>query len=40
MGREKKPVPPEGQPLWLITFSDLMTLMLTFFVLLGKYVSC
>lgn len=34
MGREKKPVPPEGQPLWLITFSDLMTLMLTFFVLL------
>ncbi|SDK46588.1 chemotaxis protein MotB [Maridesulfovibrio ferrireducens] len=34
MGREKKQVPPEGQPLWLITFSDLMTLMLTFFVLL------
>ncbi len=34
MGREKKTVPPEGQPLWLITFSDLMTLMLTFFVLL------
>lgn len=34
MGKEKKPQPPEGQPLWLITFSDLMTLMLTFFVLL------
>lgn len=34
MGKEKKPKEPEGQPLWLITFSDLMTLMLTFFVLL------
>lgn len=34
MGRKKKPKIPEGQPLWLITFSDLMTLMLTFFVLL------
>ncbi|WP_027720612.1 OmpA/MotB family protein [Maridesulfovibrio zosterae] len=34
MGRQKKPEEPEGQPLWLITFSDLMTLMLTFFVLL------
>ncbi|WP_415715353.1 flagellar motor protein MotB [Maridesulfovibrio sp.] len=34
MGRKKKPPEAEGQPLWLITFSDLMTLMLTFFVLL------
>ncbi len=34
MGKKKKPPEPEGQPLWLITFSDLMTLMLTFFVLL------
>ncbi|OEU68964.1 MAG: flagellar motor protein MotB [Desulfovibrio sp. S3730MH75] len=34
MVKEKKLVPPKGQPLWLITFSDLMTLMLTFFVLL------
>lgn len=34
MGRKKKPPEPEGQPLWLVTFSDLMTLMLTFFVLL------
>ncbi|WP_432738611.1 OmpA/MotB family protein [Maridesulfovibrio sp. FT414] len=34
MGRKKKPPEAQGQPLWLITFSDLMTLMLTFFVLL------
>ena len=34
MGRKKKVPEAEGQPLWLITFSDLMTLMLTFFVLL------
>ncbi|WP_320171567.1 flagellar motor protein MotB [Maridesulfovibrio sp.] len=34
MAKKKKPPEPEGQPLWLITFSDLMTLMLTFFVLL------
>ncbi|CCO23038.1 OmpA/MotB family protein [Maridesulfovibrio hydrothermalis] len=34
MARAKKPKIPKGQPGWLITFSDLMTLMLTFFVLL------
>ena len=34
MAREKKEAAPEGQPAWLITFSDLMTLLLTFFVLL------
>ncbi|WP_461210842.1 OmpA/MotB family protein [Desulfocurvus sp. DL9XJH121] len=32
--KEKKPKEPEGQPAWLVTFSDMMTLMLTFFVLL------
>lgn len=34
MAKKKKPEAAEGPPLWLITFSDLMTLMLTFFVLL------
>ncbi|GHV50378.1 hypothetical protein FACS1894168_1390 [Deltaproteobacteria bacterium] len=34
MAREKKESAGESQPAWLITFSDLMTLLLTFFVLL------
>ncbi len=34
MGRKKKKDQGSGTPLWLITFTDLMTLMLTFFVLL------
>lgn len=34
MAREKKQAEEGGQPAWLITFSDLMTLLLTFFVLL------
>jgi chemotaxis protein MotB len=34
MGRKKKKEESGGVPLWLITFTDLMTLMLTFFVLL------
>jgi len=34
MARKKKPKEPEGVPAWMITFSDMMTLMLTFFVLL------
>lgn len=34
MGRKKKKDEGSGIPLWLITFTDLMTLMLTFFVLL------
>lgn len=35
MGRKKKKEEkPQGIPSWMITFSDLMTLMLTFFVLL------
>ena len=34
MPRVKKESEPEGQPAWLITFSDLTTLLLTFFVLL------
>ncbi|BBD09404.1 OmpA/MotB family protein [Desulfovibrio ferrophilus] len=32
--RKEKVKEPEGQPAWLVTFSDMMTLMLTFFVLL------
>lgn len=34
MARKEKNSSGEGQPAWLITFSDLMTLLLTFFVLL------
>ncbi len=34
MARKRKEAAPEGGPAWLITFSDLMTLLLTFFVLL------
>lgn len=34
MARKEKDSGGEGQPAWLITFSDLMTLLLTFFVLL------
>ncbi len=34
MARKKKEAQAEGMPAWLVTFSDLMTLLLTFFVLL------
>lgn len=34
MAKKEKVKEPEGQPAWLVTFSDMMTLMLTFFVLL------
>jgi len=37
MGFTKKPQPPEeepGAPVWILTFSDCMTLLLTFFVML------
>lgn len=34
MARKKKKKSGDGGPAWLITFSDMMTLMLTFFVLL------
>ena len=34
MARKEKTPGSQGQPAWLITFSDLMTLLLTFFVLL------
>lgn len=42
MGRTKKQLEadePEGAPLWMVTFSDCMTLMLTFFVLLFSFSS-
>ena len=42
MAREKKEVhedPPEGAPEWMVTFSDCMTLLLTFFVLLLSFSS-
>ena len=34
MARKKKQEEPEGIPAWLVTFSDLVTLLLTFFVLI------
>jgi chemotaxis protein MotB len=40
MGRPKKEAPPEevaGAPQWMITFSDCMNLLLTFFVLLVTF---
>jgi len=42
MGRPKKETPPEeaaGAPLWMVTFSDCMNLLLTFFVLLVTFSS-
>ncbi|WP_064092664.1 flagellar motor protein MotS [Rossellomorea aquimaris] len=32
--RRKPPVPPAGAPKWMVTFSDLITLILVFFILL------
>ncbi len=34
MARKRKEEQPKGDPMWLITFSDLTTLLLTFFVLI------
>jgi chemotaxis protein MotB len=40
MGRQKKaPDPPAGVPAWMATFSDLVTLLLTFFVMLMAMAS-
>jgi chemotaxis protein MotB len=42
MGRPKKEAPAEevaGAPLWMVTFSDCMNLLLTFFVLLVTFSS-
>jgi len=42
MGRERKQAEPEGDagaPEWMVTFSDCMTLLLTFFVLLLSFSS-
>ena len=42
MGREKKQLQEEGAkgaPLWMVTYCDCMTLMLTFFVLLFSFAS-
>ena len=42
MGRERKqpePDEPAGAPEWMVTFSDCMTLLLTFFVLLLSFSS-
>ncbi len=37
MGRSKKQEGEEGAPMWIVTFSDLMSLLLTFFVLLLSF---
>ena len=34
MGKKKEEAPPPGSPAWMATFSDLMNLLLCFFVLL------
>ncbi len=34
MGKKQVECPPAGAPLWMVTFSDLVTLLLTFFVLM------
>ncbi len=34
MGKQKQEDPPAGSPAWMATFSDLMNLLLCFFVLL------
>ncbi len=34
MGKKKVECPPAGAPLWMVTFSDMVTLLLTFFVLM------
>ena len=42
MGRANKQVVPDedpGAPEWMVTFSDCMTLLLTFFVLLLSFSS-
>lgn len=41
MGKKEKkpPDPPPGVPLWMATFSDLVTLLLTFFVMLLSMAS-
>ena len=38
MARKKKP-PPEGAPLWMVTYGDMMTLLLCFFVLLASMAN-
>ncbi len=37
MAKEVKPPPEEGLPAWMATFADMMTLLLTFFVLLLSF---
>ena len=37
MPRSKKGEGEQGAPMWIVTFSDLMSLLLTFFVLLLSF---
>jgi chemotaxis protein MotB len=36
---KKQKLPPKGAPMWIVTFSDMVTLLLTFFVLLMSMAS-
>ena len=39
MAKKRQEEPPKGAPAWMTTFSDLMNLLLTFFVLLFSMSS-
>lgn len=37
MRKKKPPAPPPGAPLWMLTYGDMVTLVLTFFILLFSF---
>lgn len=39
MAKKRAPAQPRGAPAWIVTFSDLMSLLLTFFVLLVSFAT-
>jgi chemotaxis protein MotB len=38
MGLKKRP-PPQGAPMWIVTYGDMMTLLLCFFILLAAFAN-